>query len=116
MSISETLSAPSRHAAAAIEPPKLATATRRLRFGWLGWVGLAGVMGTGAVVAISAAGTSVLLPNSLRPLPGWLVGTFGRNGIDLGLGGSIGVLALMFVSYALVVAGADRLSPRAVLM
>jgi alpha-1,6-mannosyltransferase len=57
----------------------------------------------------------VLLPNSLRRLPGWLVGAFGRNGIDLELGGLIVVLALMFVSYAMVIAAADRLSPRAVL-
>src|SRR4030088_2310050 len=43
-------------------------------------------------------------------------GAFGQHGIDLGLGGLIAVMALMFVSYAVVVRAADQMSARVVLM
>ena len=68
------------------------------------------------IVASSAAQTDLLLPQSVRPVPRWLAGAFGNNGIDLKLGGLIVVLAMMFVSYAAVVHFADRLSVRAVLI
>ena len=82
----------------------------------LGQLGLAGVLLTGLVVSAAAAGTDNLLPESVRPIPGWLAGPFGSAGLNLGVGGLIGVLVLMFGSYALAVRAADRLSARAVLM
>lgn len=81
-----------------------------------GWVGLAGLLVTGLVIAASAAQTGVLLPPSIRSLPAWLVGPFGRHGIDLGLGGLIAVSALMLISYAVAMRAADQLSGRAVLI
>jgi alpha-1,6-mannosyltransferase len=81
-----------------------------------GLFGLSGLVATGLVISLSAAGTDPLLPESVRPVPGWLAGPFGSAGIDIGFAGLIGVLALMFVSYAVVVRAADRLSGRAVLM
>ena len=49
-------------------------------------------------------------------MPRWLAGPFGATGIGLGVGPLLGVLTLMFVSYAIAVRAADQLSPRAVLM
>ena len=49
-------------------------------------------------------------------MPGWLAGPFGSTGLDLGVGGLIGVLALMFVSYVIAVAPPASLSARTVLM
>jgi hypothetical protein len=79
-----------------------------------GWAGLAGLIVTGLVIAAAAAGTDLLLPASLRPVPDDLAGLFGGN-VNLGLGGLIAVLAVMFASYAAAVRAADRLSGRAVL-
>jgi Glycosyltransferase family 87 len=81
-----------------------------------GWVGLAGLLATGLVIAVSAARTGVLLPASIQSLPGWLVGPFGRHGVDLGVGGLIAVFALMLLSYAVAMHAADHLSGRAVLI
>ena len=81
-----------------------------------GLLGLAGLLVTGFGVAISAAQTDSLLPESVRPVPSSLAGAFGTGGPDLHVVGAIGVLALMFVSYAVAVRAADRLSARAVLM
>jgi hypothetical protein len=80
------------------------------------WLGMAGLLGTGLVICLSAAQSELLLPNSLRPVPGWLTGSFGGAGLDLGLGALIAVFVLMFVSYAVVARAADRLSGRAVLI
>jgi hypothetical protein len=77
---------------------------------------LAGLIASGSLIAVSAAGTGVLLPASVRPVPRWLAGAFGHNGIDLGLGGLIAVLGLMFVSYAVTIRGLNQLSARAVLI
>jgi Glycosyltransferase family 87 len=81
-----------------------------------GLLGLAGLLVAGFGVAICAAQTDSLLPESVRPVPSSLAGAFGTGGPDLHVAGAIGVLALMFVSYAVSVRAADRLSPRAVLM
>ncbi|HWF35223.1 MAG TPA: polyprenol phosphomannose-dependent alpha 1,6 mannosyltransferase MptB [Solirubrobacteraceae bacterium] len=81
-----------------------------------GWVGLGGLLATGIVIVGSAARTGLLLPESVRSLPDWLTGPFGRHGFDLGLGGLIAVLALMLISYAVAIRAADQLSARAVLV
>ncbi len=80
------------------------------------WLGLAGLLVTGLVISVSAAQTALLLPQSVRPVPGWLAGPFGGAGLNLGLGGCIAVFTLMFVSYAAVIRAGDQLSARAVLM
>ena len=83
----------------------------------LGLLGLAGLLVTGLLVAISAAGTDNLLPQSVRydvaavGLQGW----FGTPRIDLGGIGLTVVMAAMFASYLLAVRGAGRLSPVLVL-
>jgi hypothetical protein len=79
-------------------------------------LGLSGLLGTGLVVAIAAAGTDSLLPESVRPVPPWLAGPFGATGLGLSVGVLIGVMTLMFVSYVAAVGAADRLPARSVLM
>jgi Glycosyltransferase family 87 len=82
-----------------------------------GWMGLAGLLVSGLVIATAAGRTSVLLPSSvLQPVPGWLAGVFGHGMVDLGLGGLIAVLSMMFVSYAVTIRAVDQLSPRAVMI
>jgi Glycosyltransferase family 87 len=97
-------------AGGALEAPR-ASATDRP-----GLIGLAGLLGAGLVIAAAAAGTQTLLPESIRPVPASLAGAFAHTGLNLHAGGTIAALALMFASYAAVVARADRLSGRAVLM
>jgi Glycosyltransferase family 87 len=82
----------------------------------LGWLALAGLLVSGLVISLSAAQTDLLLPASMRPVPSSLAGPFGGNGLDLGLGGLIAVLSLMFVCYAVAIRTADQLSGRTVLM
>jgi hypothetical protein len=113
------------HGSAVLPPsPKPYPALRARLSDRLGWCGLAGLLLGASVIAVSAGRTTWLLPASeylrflasVGALPGWLVGAFGRSGIDLELGGLIGVLSLMFVSYAVAIRAADQLSPRAVLI
>jgi hypothetical protein len=78
-------------------------------------VGLAGVVVTGAVLALSAAKTNALVPQSVRPMPAWLAGVFAHVGVPLGHTALITLFTLMFASYVLVVRGASELSPRLVL-
>ncbi len=115
MTVSEPLVATSRGGAFGFTPSKSNPLARRWQSARWGWLGLAGLITTGMLIALSAAGTGVLLPQ-LRPLPSWLAGAFGRNGIDLGVGGLIAVLGLMFLSYAVAIRAANQLSGRAVLM
>ena len=81
-----------------------------------GAVGIAGLLVTTLLVALAAANTDLLLPESVRPVPGSLAGPFGSTGLDLGSGGLIVVLVAMFGSYVLAARAADRLSARTVLM
>ena len=113
MSVAEPL--PATPLGGVFELPASEPRERSLTRPW-GPIGLTGLLATGIVVAASAANTNLLLPASVRPVPGSLAGAFGRDGIDLGLGGLIAVLTLMFLSYALAVRAADQLSGRAVLM
>lgn len=101
--------------------PKLrARQLRPLGREWLvarqGWLGFAGVILTGTLIVLSAAHTFLLLPASIRPLPNSYAGAFGQGGIDLGLGGMVAVLALMFVSYVAMVRGVRQLTARPVLI
>jgi hypothetical protein len=98
-----------RGAALAVDRPPGALASPR------GRVGLAGLLITGLLISLSAAHTELLLPSSLRPVPGWLAGAFGHVGLDIGLPGLILALSLMFLSYALAVGATRQLSVRAVL-
>jgi alpha-1,6-mannosyltransferase len=70
---------------------------------------------SGVVVAVAAAHTQSLLPESIRPVPASLAGAFGSFFLNLHVGGAIAALGLMFVSYAAVVALAGQLSARVVL-
>jgi alpha-1,6-mannosyltransferase len=81
-----------------------------------GLLGIAGLLLTTLLVALAAAGTDTLLPESVRPMPGWLAGPFGSTGIGLGSAGLIVVLMIMFACYAVAARAADRLSARVVLM
>ncbi len=76
------------------------------------WLGLTGVLATGALVAVGAAHTASLLPESIRPAPPWLQGAFALIHLDLHVGGTITVLALMFAAYALVVHRAGQIDAR----
>ncbi len=82
----------------------------------LGQAGLVGLLVTGLLVAIAAANTDSLLPESVRPVPRWLAGPFGGASLNLHVGWLIGVMTLMFIAYALAVRAADGMSARAVLM
>lgn len=81
-----------------------------------GLLGVAGLLAGGFLIAISAASTDALLPESIRPVVGSLAGAFARTGINLHAGGTIAVLTLMFASYAVVVAAAGQLSSRTVVL
>lgn len=84
---------------------------------WIGILGLTGLVATGLLVALAAADTDNLLPQTVRWAPGilGLAGSFGTTGINLGSVGLSAVMAAMFVSYLATVAVAHRLSPLAVL-
>jgi alpha-1,6-mannosyltransferase len=79
-------------------------------------LGLAGLLACGLLISVGAAGTDILLPESIRPVSGLLAGPFGVTGLDLGEVGVIAVLCAMFAAYVVAAQAADRLSPRAVLM
>ena len=82
----------------------------------VGLVGLGGLFLTTLVVAVGAARTNVLLPESVRPVPSWLAGPFGNSGLALGNGGAVALLLVMLVSYVVAVRASARLSARLVLM
>ncbi len=114
MSVSGPLGA-TRGGAFELRTPALGAPTRSSR-ARAGLLGLSGLLVLGLVISISAAHTDLLLPESVRPVPGWLAGPFGSAAIDLGAVGLTAVLVLVFVSYVLAVRGADQLSGRMVLM
>jgi Glycosyltransferase family 87 len=81
-----------------------------------GLIALGGLLICGCLLAVAAAHTESLLPETIRPVPPSLAGAFGDAGLNLHVGGAIAALSLMFVSYAVVVAASTRLSARAVLI
>jgi alpha-1,6-mannosyltransferase len=78
-------------------------------------VGLIGLLAASLLISISATRSSIVLPGTLRPLPGWLAGPFGGAGASLGLAALIAVSVVLFLSYAAAATSAHRLSPRIVL-
>jgi alpha-1,6-mannosyltransferase len=81
-----------------------------------GLAAVGGVVASGTLVAVAAAHTESLLPESIRPVPPALAGAFGSLFLNLHVGGAIAALILMFVSYAAVVALSGELSARVVLV
>src|SRR6201986_1359242 len=63
------------------------------------WAGLAGLLIAALLISLSAAHTTLLLPQSLRQSLGGLAGAFGHVGLDIGLPGLIAAMVLMFLSY-----------------
>ena len=105
-----------RSGAFELRAPALEARTTASR-SWVGLIGVAGLLVTGLLVALAAANTDKLLPQTLSVGP-WLVGlagSFGSTGINLGSVGLTAVMAVMFASYLATVAVAHRLSPLLVL-
>jgi hypothetical protein len=99
-----------------LRTPALETARTTAPLSRLGLLGLAGMLATGVLVAISAASTYKLLPQTLwSGAPRGLAGSFGNTGINLGSAGLTVTVGLMFVSYVVTVGFARRLSPMLVL-
>jgi Glycosyltransferase family 87 len=96
--------------------PRRSLSTRESLSARRGWIALGGLLGTCLVVSLSAAQSNLLLPASVRPLPGSLAGPFGSVGLGLGLAPLIAVFVLMFLSYVVAVRAVDQLSLRAVLI
>ncbi|MBV9415017.1 MAG: polyprenol phosphomannose-dependent alpha 1,6 mannosyltransferase MptB [Solirubrobacterales bacterium] len=98
-----------------LRTPALEARTRASR-NWVGLIAVAGMMATGLLVALAAAGTDKLLPQTLQAGIGLvgLAGSFGA-GINLGGGGLTIVMVVMFASYLAIVAVSNRLSPVLVL-
>src|SRR5262249_31918637 len=84
---------------------------------WLGHPGLGGPPPPGPLVALAAADTSKLLPQTLSAGIGQvgLAGSFGSTGLHLGTAGLSIVIVAMFASYLLTVRSASRLSPLLIL-
>ena len=59
-------------------------AAARGRSGALAAAGLFGLLTTTLVVALTAAQTDQLLPESVRPIPDWLAGPFAHTGVSIG--------------------------------
>lgn len=77
---------------------------------------IAGLLACGVLIAVSAANTQPLLPQSIRPVPASLAGAFANTGLNLHAGGAIAVLTMMSICYGLVAWLAGELSGRTVLM
>ncbi len=92
---------------------EVATGRRQSR---LALCAVGGVVASGTLVALAAAHTQSLLPESIRPVQPALAGAFGSLFLNLHVGGAIAALVLMFVSYAAVVALSGQLSARVVLI
>ncbi|HYZ81518.1 MAG TPA: glycosyltransferase 87 family protein [Solirubrobacteraceae bacterium] len=82
----------------------------------LGLAAVGGLLAVGVVIAVAAAHTVMLLPESIRPAPHALAGAFGAAGLNLHVGGEIAALVLMFLAYAAVVTLVGQLSARVVLI
>ncbi len=82
----------------------------------LGLLALTGVAVTTLVVTVAAAGTPLLLPQSVSSVPSWLAGPFSALSFNIRSGGVIADIAVMFACYVLAVRSAERISARAMLL
>jgi hypothetical protein len=82
----------------------------------LGLTAAGALLVLGGLIAVAAAHTESLLPESIRPVQTSLAGAFGTAGLNLHVGGTIAALVLMFMAYATVVALAGQLSARVVVV
>jgi hypothetical protein len=96
-------------------PASLGAGAPEARGRLLARVGLVGLLAASLLICVSATRSSLVLPGTLRPLPGWLAGPFGDAGASLGLAALIAVSVVLFLSYAAAASSAHRLSPRIVL-
>jgi hypothetical protein len=96
-------------------PPTVGARGPEARGRLLARVALVGLLAASLLICVSATRSSLVLPGTLRPLPGWLAGPFGGVGGSLGLAALIVVSVVLFISYAAAASGAHRLSPRIVL-
>ena len=98
-----------------VTPATQRKAARRSREQVRALAAVGGVVGSGALIAIAAAHTHALLPETIRFIPASFAGVFGGLFLNLHVGGAIAALVLMFISYAAVVALSGQLSARVVL-
>src|ERR1700742_4582500 len=76
-----------------------------------GLLAIAGVLVSGVTIAVAAAHTTTLLPQSVEYASAAdLAGAFNGLGLNLHAGGTIAALTLLFISYVFVVRTSDRLS------
>lgn len=80
----------------------------------LGWLAVSGLLATSLLICLSATRSELVVPTSLRPLPGWLAGPFEDLGLKLGLTALVATFLVMFVSYAVATRTAHKLPARAV--
>lgn len=99
-----------------VTPATEHTVTRRSREQVRALAAIGGVVGSGALIAVAAAHSLSLLPETLRPVPRAFAGLFAGLFLNLHVGGAIAALVLMFISYAAVVALSGQLSARVVLI
>jgi alpha-1,6-mannosyltransferase len=78
------------------------------------FLGLGGLLAASLLICISATRSELVLPSTLRPLPGWLAGPLDGAGASLGLAALIATFVVLFVSYGVAANTAQRLSPRIV--
>ena len=81
----------------------------------LGLAALTAIVASTLLLAVAAAHTQVLLPETLHFPSGGLAGVFSGVAINIRSGGQISAMLVMFFSYVVAVRMSDRLSPRAVL-
>jgi alpha-1,6-mannosyltransferase len=79
-------------------------------------LGLVGLLAGTLLVALAAARTPQLLPQTTRPAPSWLAGPFGETGLSLSGAGLVALLVAMFACYVLAVQGAQCLSARTLVL
>jgi hypothetical protein len=81
-----------------------------------GLLAIAGVLVSGVTIAVAAAHTTTLLPQTVEYAGAvHLAGAFSSLGLNLHAGGTIAALTVLFISYVFVVRTSDRLSARVVL-
>jgi hypothetical protein len=93
--------------------PPVAAAGRRP---WYETAVIAAVPLLGLLICVAATRTNVLVPESVRPIPGGMAGLFNFIGFPLRRGELVPAVILMILSYVLAVRYADRVSRRTVIV